>query len=279
MERPNIHLRKFNPVLVKWKFLDYLSFFLFIPIVISIIYILPNSIKEFLIFHPSRITLLSIFFSNYVHSGFFHFMSNLVSYLLILFLLFNVETDRRFFYRISIFILFLLPFISSFLNIFLINNNLTMQGFSALVSGFLGYFLFSACNYIEKKYKIKKKYELFAFILLINFSIIIFFSLKTDFFMQFLCLVIALILIIYLRRIIWDLGKEFLKFMNSKKMKARYRFYRFFILLLTVIIIIFSLFFIIPSEINMGNNTFTNIVSHYIGYVIGAFIPILLERI
>jgi hypothetical protein len=97
-----------------WKKSDGLFYFVFVPTLLIFIFSLPDSLKEaYFILYPSRITLYSLFLSNYVHSNLSHFSGNLITYLALCFLIFNFETNKSRFYAYSILMFLVLPWIIS----------------------------------------------------------------------------------------------------------------------------------------------------------------------
>jgi hypothetical protein len=122
-----------------WDRNDWLIYFLLIPLVILIIFILPQPIKDsYFILNLSQPTVFSIFIHNYTHSSTSHLANNLVIYRVTLFSIFKTETYKMRFNKISTLLLLALPFISS-LPLFLLSSMMPpAQGFSAIGAGFLG---------------------------------------------------------------------------------------------------------------------------------------------
>jgi len=154
-------LAQFNPVLLLWKWYDYLFFYLLIPAILTAFYVLPDDLKDYLVLWPSNPTFVSLLFSSYVHVDFNHFISNLSTYLFITFFLFNFETNRRLFYQASFMLLLLLPIISSLLIICFLpalkTPGIYVLGFSLITSGFAGYSIYAIFNYLKNVLKIPFK--------------------------------------------------------------------------------------------------------------------------
>ena len=154
MNISNIDVNRLNPLLKSWGKIDYAIFFLLVPAVLTFVYILPFGIKDYLVLQPLNPTFLSIFFSNYTHIEFFHFFNNILAYLIIIFLIFNIETDKKLFYKTSLLIFILLPFISSLSIIYLTPTVSPTLGFSAISSAFLGYLLYAVYNFLKNAWKL-----------------------------------------------------------------------------------------------------------------------------
>jgi hypothetical protein len=259
---------------LKWKKLDHLLFFVFIPIVLISIFLLPNTVKDIFILLPSSPTAISVFFSNYTHSDFSHLINNLIGYIIIIFLLFHLETNKRIFYINSFLIFIALPIISSLLIMYLIPNIPPVQGFSAIVSGFVGYLIYSTYNFVKNVYKIPFNYSLIFLLLMINF--LIFSILNSMTYLILITIATSIFLILKNRKNFKELFKKIITNYKSLSNK-RYleRVYEICIFVLTIFFIS-SLVTLIPSNIREGN-TIVNIFSHYVGYIFGLFTPLFLD--
>lgn len=245
----------------------YMVFFILLPTILIFIYCLPPVFKQYLILNPSNPTLISIFFSNYTHSDFHHLMGNLIIYFLIIFLLFKIEVNKKIFYLFSFLNFALFPFLSSFLIILFLPNLLSVQGFSAIVSGFIGYFLYSIYVYVKNFYYKKTNYLFLFLLLIINFMVWQIFNEPKSLF--FFLLLIVTIILIYANKvpIKMILSKISLKYRSLSSQNFILRFYKIFIFLLTIIFM-FSFCMLVPSKI-IVNNKVTDIFSHYVGYCFG----------
>ena len=142
-----------NKIQPKYKKTSYMIFYFLVPAFLLLIYFLPYSIKQYLILDVSNPTLISIFFSNYTHSEFLHLVSNLIAYFILIFLLFKVEIYKKMFYKISLLNFIFLPFVVSLSTVYFLPRVPPAQGFSAVVSAFNGYLLYSkvglGCAFVE----------------------------------------------------------------------------------------------------------------------------------
>jgi|GEM_PF-2430318 len=258
-----------------WKKIDFFIFFIFVPALLEFFYILPENIKNNFILLPSNPTIISIFFSNFVHQDLFHLLGNLVSYLFVIFLLFNFEVNKKLFYKTSISIFLILPFVSSFLIIYRFPYLPPSLGFSAIVAGFMGFLIFSAFRYIKNFYYTKSNYFLLYLILIINL-IFVERNLHASFNFQIFTLIILAILLFLNRITIKEIGKKFIQDIKDSRNFGVFLYN--YVLLVLSIIFIFFLPNLIPSKITVGNSII-NIASHYIGYIFGLFISIIIVNI
>jgi hypothetical protein len=261
----------------KWGKKDYGFFFILIPSIILLIYYLPQAIKQHFILNNSNPTIVGIFFSNYTHSEFSHLTGNLLAYFVVMFLLFNIEKNKRMFYTLSAASFILLPFISNILLVYLVPQLMQSQGFSAIVSAFAGYLLYSVYTYTKQSHYRKLNYSFLCLLLAINFLI---WQITGWFdFDLFIPILIITVFAIYANRV--PIKKIFYQinigFKNNARQNFFQRTYKIFIFLL-LIIFIFSFYKILPSEF-VTDTGITNIFSHYMGYCFGVFIPVIITLI
>src|SRR5438132_7735905 len=75
---------------------EHLLFFVVIPLLMVFIYFLPTPFKQsYFILYSNSTNPYSLFLSNYTHSAPLHIVSNLTVYFTVMFLLFNIETDKK----------------------------------------------------------------------------------------------------------------------------------------------------------------------------------------
>jgi len=270
MHKPN------NLIITSWNWKDYIAFFVLIPSILILIFLLPQSIKSSLILYTKNPTLLSIFFSNFVHSDFNHIKSNLTIYFFITFLIFGIETNKRVFNRIMLVIFFILPIFSSLIEVYFLPMLNTIQGFSAIVSALAGYFLYSICNYVKKFYEVHEISSFFWLLLMINFTLLTFFNQKLDMFV--LTFFITLVFLYGNRTNIRTIFEKIkLKNKDIKKFKLLDRIYRIELFFLSLLFM-FSLPFLVPFDIKMGTSVI-NTPAHYIGYLFGLVTVFIVERL
>ena len=274
-----LNLSRLNPNLKLWKKKDYFIFLILIPAVLLLTYLLPENIQNYLTLHVSAPSLFSIFFSNYVHVDLLHFLGNLLSYLIVIFLLFNLETNKNIFYKSSFLIFIILPFISSFLVIRYLPSALPPSlGFSAIVAAFMGYLVYSAFAYIKKYYCPQTNIFLIYLILIINLMMVAY-NLSTPDIFQIIIVLILVILFYFNRIVIKEVGKQMvIKFKNRLTQNLIKSLVYNYLLFLASFYFIFFLPYLIPSKIILGKSII-NIFAHYIGYLFGLFVPIIIEKL
>jgi hypothetical protein len=142
-EIPKIDQLKSN--LKAWKLSDGLIFFGIIPLLLLVIFALPQAVRsDYFIFYTSNLTRLQTFvLSGYTHSELFpHLITNLVFYLIAVSAIFTFETDRKRFWVMAAISLFVVPVICSLLTVgfwAFFNTETSMQGFSGIDAAFLAY--------------------------------------------------------------------------------------------------------------------------------------------
>jgi len=257
-----------------WKKVDYIIFFLIIPLILTSIFLLPTSIKQNLILNPLNPTLISIFFSNYTHTEAQHFLSNLLIYLITIFLLFNIETNRKLFLKVALLNFILLPFLVSWFIVYFLPKLPPTQGFSAILSSFVGYILFSSYSWLRKNCYGKLNYSFLFLLLMVNFLIWSIFEKGQLFYILFLITLLFLFLNRYsIKTILEWIISETKRNLEENLLSFAYKIF----ILSLVIFFTFSLWTLLPSNIKIGKNII-NIAAHYLGYCFGAFVPLLLER-
>jgi hypothetical protein len=278
MENFILRFYKINPNLLKWNKKDFLFFYVMVPSLILLIYSIPQNIKtEYLVLFPSEPTLISMFFSNYTHSSFFHLRESLIAYFIIVFSLYNLETDKKFFYKVSLFFFVLLPFLSSIGTIYMTPYVNSEQGFSTILSAFTGYLIYAVYGYLKNLERLQINKSFIGLILTINFSYVMILNplvsdfLKTLLVISFVCFIVGSWVTIkaILREIIQN-------FIELKSNSLIFKIYKISIFL-TVIALLFSFPKLIPSNIKLGDNVVIGVFQHYIGYLFGITSPLIME--
>ncbi|MBN2094861.1 MAG: hypothetical protein JW727_02335 [Candidatus Aenigmarchaeota archaeon] len=242
---------------------EYALFLLLVPAVLALVYLLPDAARSFFILDLQSPTLSTIFLSSYTHSSLSHLLGNLSWYLAIIFLAMRLEPDRRRFLRFSLLAFFALPFISHYLvSIILPSLKGTSQGFSAIVSAYLGYLLYVIYDYLKINYFPKMQFSFLYFLLSINFVIwSAVYGMWTIFFlMVFFSLALAYVNI----EAILEVSRKLLR-QNAKleRTNIRKRLFASFAAVLP-----FCFFMLAPLDIVSGG-VLINILAHYLGYVFG----------
>ena len=149
-----IKLDQLKTNLGSWTVLEWIFFFVIIPGLLLVVYLLPQRIRDsYFILNTGEIWKLQTWFLNsYTHSELYpHLLSNVVLYFFALLAVFSFENNKHRF-RVMAGISFLLvPIISSFLTIglfYLLGLQVRSQGFSAIVTAFLAYMFISIILWI-----------------------------------------------------------------------------------------------------------------------------------
>ncbi|MGC9059007.1 MAG: hypothetical protein ACP5H3_01175 [Candidatus Aenigmatarchaeota archaeon] len=252
---------------------DLTFFFLLLPSILTLFYILPLQLKELFILSKCNPTILSIYFSSFIHIDFKHFLGNLTGYLLIIFLILNIETKKERLYIFTIFSLLILPFLTSFSFLFLATSYVYTLGFSNIVSAFSSYLLYSLFTSLKK---IQKDLSLSFYIYLITISILItiiaIFTSKSIF---ILSISYFILFSIFEFRELKNISKAvYKKLLKLKKESFTSAFFKITTAALAITLAIFSLPILIPLKANG-----INILSHYIGYLFGVVLAPLLDKL
>lgn len=147
---PN-YVSKINQVkknLKNWNFSEWVIFWVAIPTLLFVVYALPQNIKDayFILDTQNLWRVQTFLLSSYTHSQFYpHLIENLAFYFVVLLMIFLFENNKRRFWILACWSLFIVPPISSSLTIILwdiFGGNTTGQGFSAIIGAFLAYAMF-----------------------------------------------------------------------------------------------------------------------------------------
>lgn len=263
---------------VIWNFKDLLIFFILIPIINIIIFILPTALKKSLMLNLNSPAILNIFVSNYLHLTLSHWISNLVAYFIIIFLIFNLETSKKRLYYISLVGLLAIPFIlfigvKALFNLFRIGFPPTL-GFSGIVCFFLGYLLFVTYRYCKTHYYSELKYYLVYIILIFNVLLWLIFNNsinKNAIYLLIVAVVLEITLIISNFKGLKEVSRGILFELSSRSGQRKINWYKFVIFIL-VMAFNLSLITIVPKVV-IVNDSIINTIAHFLGYLLGVFIP------
>jgi hypothetical protein len=253
-----------------WIWFAGVVYFVIIPVVLVIVFLFSDLLKDVLLLYPDAPTVLSLLGSNFLHTDLFHLLSNLVLYLLLLVFVFSFDalTNRPMLFVNMLLLFVVLPLVASFVTVvgfLFIGVNLPSLGFSAVVAGVFGYLAFSLLHYIRDYHGVvfqRSIFQLLWFILYINLALI---SLIYGYYLGVVVLGVLIGLSLYYTYT--DLGKIF-----ELGKTVQSRFHRVLILL--------GLFFCISTvtqalfpERVVVDGMVVNILAHYVGYMVGFFVP------
>lgn len=256
---------KFDPFIVLWKKSDIAFFFLFIPAVLVLMYLLPSNVKTEFILYTFNPNVLSIFFSNYVHSNLTHLFGNLILYLAVMFMLFNLETDKKRFYRVCVLIFILLPFISSWAFMHYTSFSGALQGFSALSSAFFGYLVYSVYCYLKTVYCSLLEIRFVLLVVIINVALMI---RNTGVSVPYQVMIVGITgLLFYLnRRELIGLGNLIIQVVRVKMNRFKFMYYS--LVYVYSFVFLFVLPLLVPAQIVVDGHI-VNAFAHYVGWVFG----------
>jgi len=144
----SIKLEQIRSNLKNWDLYEWVIFWVVIPALLFVIYLLPQGIKDsyFILDTQNLWQLQTFLLSSYTHSQLYpHLIGNLAFYFVVLMMIFIFENNKRRFRILAGWSFLIVPFISSSLTIILwgiFGRNTTGQGFSAIVGALLAYAMF-----------------------------------------------------------------------------------------------------------------------------------------
>jgi hypothetical protein len=271
---------KLNPNLIKWKKLDFCLFYVVIPLLLGLLFILPQEFKNsYLVLHPENVTYTALLLSNYTHTAFIeHFLPNILFYFLFTYLIFNLEISRRTFYVMMGLLFIPIAIFASVVSInlpFMLPN---IQGFSVIVAGLMGYSIYVTYGYLKNVEDVGMDKSIIFLVFMIN-AVFVVLNISRPELVLFLVMVALIVVLIYTN---WKGLINLGTFLNQKslniKSSSRITFCYWWILFMLGILALTGLFFIIPSNPMVGS-MITNSLAHYIGYCFGLLFPVLLEAV
>jgi len=267
-----LQLRKRQTTKLRAIFLDTSIFLIGIPLFLTIVFF--SDLNDKFVLYLNDPSLFTIYFSNFAHSNLNHFFDNTVAYIVIIFLILLLRTDRKEFYYDIFLIFFIVPFVVSISTLLLINAH-TSLGFSGIVSAIMAYYLFSVYEFTQKQLNVCLSYAVVILIFGFSFLLVLLqYSLANLIEFRFLIFV-GIVLSLLLPKATKDIIKAY-KSMKQLGSTERGKF--------TVIIISIFMFFsyslaimmffvLFPIEIATSTGQ-VNIFGHLIGYCCGLILPI-----
>lgn len=248
-------------------------YFVIIPLILTVVFLISDSLKEVLLLYPNNPTFVSIIGSNYLHTTFPHFISNLIFYLVIMVFIFtfDVATNKKMLFVNLPLLFIVLPIVSSVVNVIIFSDlgvSAPSNGFSAIVAGVFGYLAFSTSHFIREYYGIKFDRSIIQLMWLILYINLLIVSLIYGYYLAVVVLsVLVLFSIFYTAR---DIKKIF---SLLRKLKRPARVAIFVSLYLCLCVGVIGLF---PESLKNSGNL-VNILAHYVGYVFGFMVPALVS--
>lgn len=237
-----------------------------IPLLLSVVFFFPRPIQNGLYLDYGNPLLLTFWGSSFVHRGVNHLLNNLVAYCLVIsivYLLLAFARKQRLFRYTMISFLLVVPPLIALANIVFIGRG-TGAGFSGIGSAFFGFLLLSIFVFVRSRIsnEIETSYSVVLFLIVAGIIAIIYDQTEIG---AFILLLSSILVTIYVYRV----GFDELKTAGSKLMSNPG--YLLLVLLATHLSLA-SPFLLFPQEITSDGTT-VNILSHYVGLVLGYFGP------
>lgn len=246
--------------------------FLLFPVFITILMLLPSTIRNSLSFKVYDYSWWQFFTHAFIHLNFSHLWHNLQGYFIFGFLLLifaNRTKDKNKLLWLFLITIISLPFISSLIEIFMYPAFMPMiktsQGSSGLVSAILGFFPMLWIYHLSKKQKQNlinvNFFNLCGLYVALLFTVIYYPIHKNILFIIVISMLIILFIFMYKKHI-----KSILKGIFEESKMGNILFY-FLMILLPVFFMVAPLL-LFPVKIVQGNSL-VDFFMHYIGLIYG----------
>lgn len=240
-------------------------YFIGIPLLLVILFLLSDMVKELLLLYPTNPTFLSVIGSHYLHTTLPHLASNLTFYFLVLPFIFMFDRmSNRKMPLVNLVLLFIiLPILVSLINTAIFSDvGITApgKGFSAIAAGLFGYLAFSTLHFIRDYHGVRFERSIFQLMWLILYINLALISLTYGYYLMVLLLCLLILISIFLTY--KDYGKilDLLTHVNRVHRTAIFGGFT-----LSLIAAAQGLF----PETTMYGTTLINIAAHYVGYIFG----------
>ncbi len=260
-----------------WSRNEKIFLFLGIPLILFLIYFIPSNIKDaYFVLNKNNVSILSMFLSNYTHTDFWHLVANVSAYLIVIYLILKFEPNKASFYKAMSFLFIVLPFIVSAITAIYVPV-LNSQGFSGVVAGLFGYFMYVTYRYVKDIWKLNADINFIYLFLCINALIgVASYWLANNPAFAAVLFILAIGLLYYNRHLLKSI--VVLLRNEEKELKAQRRLpIKECLTFMLALFVLFSL----PSlmQVTVQNGGVTNAIGHYVGYIAGIFFPILFIEI
>lgn len=239
-----------------------------VPVVLSLVFLLPESLQNGLVLEYENPTVFNLWSSAFVHEGFSHFTNNLGSYFVLIipiYLLFILAEERKLFQYTFFSFLSVLPFVISLANLILFETG-TGTGFSGIGSAFFGLLPISLFLFIHNRLseEIYLSHTVVLFLVSAGVTALIYSGVlaATAIFL------ITILLSIYYGH---HIGSDELRsvFADLRGSKGYFE-----LVLFSSFLFLISPVMLFPQNIAQ-DGVLVNIFSHYLGLVLGFFLPYL----
>ncbi|WP_246989468.1 hypothetical protein [Halorientalis marina] len=237
-----------------------------VPIFLSLIFLLPESIQNSLILDYGNYSIVNLWSSAYVHRGFNHFSNNLAAYCVLIgpiYLLFVLADERKLFRYTFLAFLFILPFVIALSNIVALGSG-TGAGFSGIGSAFFGLLPVSLFLFIHNK--VSEEIEPVHGVVLFLIAAAIIAGTYSGVTAAAGILLFAVLITVY---DIYQVGLEEVKEAAAGLTSMEGYFE---LVMIAGLLFLVSPVLLFPQDIAQGDGA-VNILSHYLGLLLGFFGP------
>jgi hypothetical protein len=252
-------------------------FFLLIPLILILIFLLPENTKIALSLNTLNPSAYSLLTSGYTHLTFTHFISNFIAYLFIMPFIFYFDFKRnmKMLFLVLIFLFLLLPIFYSILSVGLFSYfgaNVLDKGFSTILAALIGYLPVSYIYFLKDERKINFSNSYYVLLLFFSFNLSLI-TLINGWYLILAVIVPLFLLCLYFS--LPDLRKIRDFYLDLSGRKSFGLFHIWIVLLLWIVALLLCFIASIglfPASLNGSSGT-TNIFAHYVGYAYGFTVP------
>ncbi|TKX38082.1 hypothetical protein [Halorubrum sp. CGM4_25_10-8A] len=239
-----------------------------VPVLLSLIFLLPQSIQASLILDYGNYSIFNLWSSAYVHRGFDHFSNNLGAYCVLIgpiYLLFVLADEPKLFRYTLLTLLLILPFVISLSNIAALGSG-TGAGFSGIGSALFGLLPVSLFLFIHNKVSedIEPAHGVVLFLTAVAIITWIYAGVTAA----------AGILLFAALLTIYDISQVSLEEVREAAAELSSMEGYFELVMIAGLLFLLSPLMLFPQNIAQDGTT-VNILSHYLGLLIGFFGPII----
>lgn len=239
-----------------------------VPVLLSLIFLLPQSIQASLILDYGNYSIFNLWSSAYVHRGFDHFSNNLGAYCVLIgpiYLLFVLADERKLFRYTFLTLLLILPVVISLSNIAALGSG-TGAGFSGIGSALFGLLPVSLFLFVHNKISEEIEPAHGVVLFLITTAIIA---------LTYSGIIVAAGILLFTALLtFYDIHQVGLVEIREVVAELSSMGGYFELVMIAGLLSLFSPVVLFPSEIAQDGTT-VNILTHYIGLLFGFFGPII----
>jgi hypothetical protein len=239
-----------------------------VPILLSLIFLLPESIQNAMILDYGNYSIFNLWTSSFVHRGFDHLSNNLIAYCLLIgpiYLLFLLGDEQKLFRYTFLVLLFVLPFLIALINIAALGSG-TGAGFSGIGSALFGLLPVSLFLFVHNKISEEIEPAHGVVLFLITTAIIA---------LTYSGVIVAAGILLFTALLtFYDIHQVGLVEIREVVAELTSMGGYFELVMIAGLLSLFSPVVLFPSEIAQDGTT-VNILTHYIGLLFGFFGPII----